>query len=95
VQRNRGVSTTWRRRLRRESAGRRVLRRNAGIPGATVEELYAIGFHAAVGTFDVGNRALTPEQALAEAGLRAQTARTFAQVSTTTASGATFADGCR
>jgi len=54
-----------------------------GFRAPTVEELYANGFHAAVGTFDVGNRALTPEQSTGlEAGLRAQTARTFAQVST-------------
>ncbi len=47
----------------------------------TVEELFANGFHAAVGTFDIGNAGLTPEKSTGfEAGLRAQNARTFAQL---------------
>lgn len=53
-----------------------------GFRAPTVEELFANGFHAAVGTFDVGNRSLKPEQSTGfEAGLRAQTNGTFAQVS--------------
>jgi iron complex outermembrane receptor protein len=52
-----------------------------GFRAPTVEELFANGFHAAVGTFDVGNAALTPEQATSlEGGLRAQSTSTFAQV---------------
>jgi iron complex outermembrane receptor protein len=54
-----------------------------GFRAPAVEELFANGFHAAVGTFDVGNAALTPEQSTGfEAGLRAQTPRTFAQFNT-------------
>lgn len=46
-----------------------------------MEELFANGFHAAVGSFDVGNRILQPEQSTGfEAGLRAQRSGTFAQV---------------
>lgn len=49
----------------------------------TVEELYANGFHAAVGTFDIGNAALKPETSLGlDAVLRAQGRRGFLQVST-------------
>lgn len=45
----------------------------------TVEELFANGFHAALGTFDVGNRELEPERSMGfEGGLRAQNTRTFA-----------------
>ena len=52
-----------------------------GFRAPTVEELFANGFHAAAGTFDVGNTALTPEKSLGlETGLRAQTRRTFAQL---------------
>ena len=54
-----------------------------GFRAPTVEEMYANGFHAAVGTVDKGNPNLTPEQSTGlEAGLRAQSGRTFAQVST-------------
>ncbi|WP_411280300.1 TonB-dependent receptor [Gemmatimonas sp.] len=54
-----------------------------GFRAPAVEELFANGYHAAVGTFDVGNAALRPEQSTGfEAGLRAQTPRTFAQFST-------------
>ena len=54
-----------------------------GFRAPAVEELFANGYHAAVGTFDVGNAALTPEQSTGfEAGLRAQTPRTFAQFNT-------------
>ncbi len=54
-----------------------------GFRAPTVEEMFANGFHAAVGTFDVGNPSLTPEQSTGlEAGLRAQSGRTFAQFST-------------
>lgn len=52
-----------------------------GFRAPSVEELFANGFHAAVGTFDIGNPDLRPEQSTGfEAGLRAQTPRTFAQV---------------
>lgn len=52
-----------------------------GFRAPTVEELFANGFHAAVGSFDVGNRSLQPEQSTGfEAGLRAQRSGTFAQV---------------
>lgn len=52
-----------------------------GFRAPTVEELFANGFHAAVGTFDVGNPALKPEQSTGfEAGLRSQTRSTFAQL---------------
>ncbi len=54
-----------------------------GFRAPTVEEMYANGFHAAVGTFDQGNPNLKAEQSTGlEAGLRAQSARAFAQVST-------------
>ena len=54
-----------------------------GFRAPAVEELFANGYHAAVGTFDVGNAALKPEQSTGfEAGLRAQTPRTFAQFNT-------------
>ena len=75
-----------------------------GFRAPAVEELFANGFHAAVGTFDVGNAALEPEQSTGfEAGLRTQTPRTFAQFNTyfnrinkyivPTATGTTVADG--
>ncbi|MES2523818.1 MAG: TonB-dependent receptor [Gemmatimonadota bacterium] len=52
-----------------------------GFRAPTVEELFANGFHAAVGTFDVGNATLDPEQSTGfEAGLRASSGRTFAQL---------------
>ncbi len=48
----------------------------------TVEELYADGYHAAVGTFDVGNASLRPETSLGlDAVLRAQGRRGFMQFS--------------
>lgn len=48
----------------------------------TVEELYSNGFHAAVGSFDVGNAALEQETNLGgELVLRARTARLNGQVS--------------
>ncbi len=48
----------------------------------TVEELYANGFHAAVGTFDIGNATLRPETSLGlDAVLRAQGTRGFLQFS--------------
>jgi iron complex outermembrane receptor protein len=54
-----------------------------GFRAPAVEELFANGYHAAVGTFDVGNAALQPEQSTGfEAGLRTQTPRTFAQFNT-------------
>ncbi|MEI6739655.1 MAG: TonB-dependent receptor [Gemmatimonadaceae bacterium] len=54
-----------------------------GFRAPTVEELFANGFHAAVGTFDLGNPNIRPEQSTGfEAGLRAQTPHTFAQLST-------------
>ncbi len=54
-----------------------------GFRAPAVEELFANGYHAAVGTFDEGNAALKPEQSTGfEAGLRAQTPRTFAQFNT-------------
>lgn len=54
-----------------------------GFRAPAVEELFANGYHAAVGTFDVGNANLKPEQSTGfEAGLRAQTPRTFAQFNT-------------
>ncbi len=49
----------------------------------TVEELYADGFHAAVGTFDVGNPNLKPETSTGIDGvLRAQGEKGFMQFST-------------
>ncbi|MCA0377494.1 MAG: TonB-dependent receptor [Gemmatimonadetes bacterium] len=54
-----------------------------GFRAPAVEELYANGFHAAVGTFDVGNPDLRAERATGiEAGIRAQTAHVFAQAGT-------------
>jgi len=54
-----------------------------GFRAPTVEELYANGFHAAVGTFDIGNPRLKPEQSTGmEAGLRTQSGKTFAQFNT-------------
>ena len=54
-----------------------------GFRAPTVEELYANGFHAAVGTFDIGNPALASEQSTGmEAGVRSQNGKTFAQFST-------------
>ncbi|MEP6832088.1 MAG: TonB-dependent receptor [Gemmatimonas sp.] len=54
-----------------------------GFRAPTVEELYANGFHAAVGTFDIGNPNLKPEQSTGmEAGLRTQNGKTFAQFNT-------------
>lgn len=54
-----------------------------GFRAPTVEEMYANGFHAAVGTFDKGNPNLIPEQSTGlEAGLRAQSGSTFAQFNT-------------
>ena len=51
-----------------------------GFRAPAVEELYADGFHAAVGTYDVGNPDLKAEQSTGlEAGLRAQSSRVFAQ----------------
>ncbi|MEO7520769.1 MAG: TonB-dependent receptor, partial [Gemmatimonas sp.] len=48
----------------------------------TVEELYSNGFHAAVGTYDVGNAALEAEVNTGVDGvLRAQSGRTSGQVS--------------
>jgi iron complex outermembrane recepter protein len=48
----------------------------------TVEELYANGFHAAVGTFDVGNAALKVENSTGlDAVLRAQSCQSFLQLS--------------
>ena len=52
-----------------------------GFRAPTVEELFSNGFHAALGTFDIGNPGLKPEQSTGfEAGLRAASGRTFAQV---------------
>lgn len=52
-----------------------------GFRAPSVEELFANGFHAAVGTYDVGNPDLGPEQSTGlEAGVRAQRSGTFAQV---------------
>ncbi|WP_434480958.1 TonB-dependent receptor [Gemmatimonas sp.] len=51
-----------------------------GFRAPAVEELYAQGFHAAVGTFDIGNPDLAAEKSTGlEVGLRAQTPRVFAQ----------------
>lgn len=48
----------------------------------TVEELYANGFHAAVGTFDIGTATLKPETSLGlDAVLRAQATKGFLQFS--------------
>ncbi len=48
----------------------------------TVEEVFADGFHVAVGTYDVGNRALTSEVSTGIEGiLRTQITKGFAQVS--------------
>lgn len=52
-----------------------------GFRAPAVEELYADGFHAAVGTYDVGNPNLEAERSTGlEAGLRAQSPRVFAQL---------------
>ena len=52
-----------------------------GFRAPTVEELFSNGFHAALGTFDIGNPLLRAEQSTGfEAGLRAGSGRTFAQV---------------
>ena len=52
-----------------------------GFRAPTVEELFSNGFHAAIGTFDVGNRQLVPENSTGlEAGVRAQRSGTFAQL---------------
>ena len=52
-----------------------------GFRAPTVEELFANGFHAAAGTFDVGNRDLRPEKSTGlEAGVRAERSGTFAQL---------------
>ncbi len=49
-----------------------------GFRAPAVEELYANGFHAAVGTFDVGNPDLQPEKATGlETGIRVQNPRSF------------------
>lgn len=54
-----------------------------GFRAPTVEEMFANGFHAAVGTVDKGNIGLIPEQSTGlEAGLRAQSGSTFAQFNT-------------
>jgi iron complex outermembrane receptor protein len=54
-----------------------------GFRAPTVEEMFANGFHAAAGTYDIGTKTLTPEQSLGlEGGVRAQNASTFAQVNT-------------
>ena len=77
-----------------------------GFRAPAVEELFANGYHAAVGTFDVGNATLKPEQSTGfEAGLRAQTPHTFAQFNTyynlidkyilPSATGTTLVDGNR
>ena len=77
-----------------------------GFRAPAVEELFANGYHAAVGTFDVGNATLEPEQSTGfEAGLRAQTPHTFAQFNTyynlinkyilPSATGTTLVDGNR
>lgn len=51
-----------------------------GFRAPAVEELFANGFHAAVGTFDIGNPELVPERSTGfEVGLRSQSSRTFAQ----------------
>ena len=51
-----------------------------GFRAPAVEELFADGFHAAAGTYDVGNAELAAERSTGiEAGLRAQTGRAFAQ----------------
>ncbi len=48
----------------------------------TVEELFSNGFHVAVGTFDVGNAALTPETSTGlDVVLRAQGEKGFLQLS--------------
>lgn len=54
-----------------------------GFRAPTVEELFADGFHAAAGTFDVGNPGLESEVSTGfEAGFRAQSGKTFGQVNT-------------
>lgn len=54
-----------------------------GFRAPTVEELFAYGYHAAAGTFDVGNAELKSEQSTGfEVGLRAQGSRVFGQVNT-------------
>lgn len=56
---------------------------STGFRAPAVEELYADGFHAAVGTYDVGNPDLKAERSTSvEVGLRAQNPRAFAHVST-------------
>jgi iron complex outermembrane recepter protein len=48
----------------------------------TVEELYANGYHVAVGTFDIGNALLKPETSTGlDVVLRAQAANSFMQLS--------------
>jgi iron complex outermembrane recepter protein len=52
-----------------------------GFRAPTVEELYANGFHAAVGTIDIGNPDLEPEKSTGfDTGIRVQNSRTFAQL---------------
>lgn len=52
-----------------------------GFRTPAVEELHAAGFHAAVGTYDVGNPDLKAELSTGiEGGIRAQSSRTFAQL---------------
>ncbi|AMW05234.1 TonB-dependent receptor [Gemmatimonas phototrophica] len=52
-----------------------------GFRAPAVEELYADGFHAAAGTYDIGNPSLGVEKSTGmEVGVRAQTSRTFAQL---------------
>jgi iron complex outermembrane receptor protein len=54
-----------------------------GFRAPAVEEMYANGFHAAVGTFDVGNADLKAEQATGlEAGFRVQNAKSFGSIGT-------------
>lgn len=49
-----------------------------GFRAPAVEELYANGFHAAAGTFDIGNANLKPEEATGlESGVRVQNGRVF------------------
>lgn len=54
-----------------------------GFRAPTVEELFANGFHAAAGTFDVGNPNLKSEQSTGlEAGIRAQSGKASGQFNT-------------
>ena len=54
-----------------------------GFRAPTVEELFSNGFHAAAGTFDIGNSGLIPEKNTGlDAGLRVQRGETFAQIGT-------------